>query len=189
MYWYSATKDWGEEQADTVTGTQQPRRSTAVWRWLLDENGEYVTRPTSPSLLDIRIYMESRIVQMVDESAYNLYETIRQRAYDQIVAALGMFDPCELEWYMELMWANFSRENWMARSYKHTPGFTQGEEGTKRFFKRVANKVVRHAEEVDDGNMYKKLGDSYLICDYKWLLHSTEDVVPDHLKPYKIWIK
>lgn len=54
----------------------------------------------------------------------------------------------------------------MSRSYKKTPGWTCGTD--KKWIKRLANKRVRKTE-VPNGNAYKKVYQSYDICDYKFL--------------------
>lgn len=54
----------------------------------------------------------------------------------------------------------------MSRSYKKKPYCTDGRNGRK-FFKRQANKVVRHCqEEISNGSSYKNLYCSWNIHDY-----------------------
>ena len=55
----------------------------------------------------------------------------------------------------------------MSRSYRE-PIYTCGY-GTsrRRMEKRIANRAVRHASEVPDGKAYRRLHESYKICDYK----------------------
>jgi len=52
------------------------------------------------------------------------------------------------------------------------PWYIDGWKGSKRkrFFKRYANKVVRRTViDIADGKAYRKVFDSWSICDYKWL--------------------
>jgi hypothetical protein len=55
----------------------------------------------------------------------------------------------------------------MARSYKHSP---VAKLENDKFFKKWANRVVRRRKEVPSGKAYKKLFDSYNICDFKCLI-------------------
>ena len=59
----------------------------------------------------------------------------------------------------------------MSRSVRK-PWYTDGYKGSQRkqFFKRYSNRIIRRTESyIADGKAYKKLFDSYSICDYKWL--------------------
>lgn len=56
----------------------------------------------------------------------------------------------------------------MSRSRKKTSSYTDGRAGTPKYFKRVANKVVRKSKEVPDGRAYKKLYCSWNIHDWKF---------------------
>jgi hypothetical protein len=59
----------------------------------------------------------------------------------------------------------------MSRSYRK-PWTTDGYRGSKRrqFNKNYANRIIRRTlEEIPDGKAFKKLTDSYNICDFKWL--------------------
>lgn len=53
----------------------------------------------------------------------------------------------------------------MSRSYKKHPGYYHSSKHGKRF----ANSKVRHYKDLVNGNMYKKVSDSYDICDYKFM--------------------
>jgi len=53
----------------------------------------------------------------------------------------------------------------MSRSYKKNPVF-KSDSKAKKFWKREANKKVRHAKDVSNGRSFKKIGDSYNINDY-----------------------
>ena len=63
----------------------------------------------------------------------------------------------------------------MSRSYRKS-WITDGYKGSKRkqFFKRLANKVVRRAEDVPDGKAFKKFFDTWSICDYRYYADVTE---------------
>ena len=52
----------------------------------------------------------------------------------------------------------------MSRSFKKHPWVTDHKAGTTRKSKRVANKVVRHEEDIPNGKAYKKAHPSYNIC-------------------------
>ncbi len=58
----------------------------------------------------------------------------------------------------------------MSRSFRK-PVFkaSYGSESTK-FWKRIANKKVRKQAQVPDGSAYRKVFDSWTICDYRWWL-------------------
>jgi len=53
----------------------------------------------------------------------------------------------------------------MSRSYKKNP-IMKSESKAKKFWKREANKKVRHAENIPSGRAFKKIGDTYNINDY-----------------------
>ena len=53
----------------------------------------------------------------------------------------------------------------MSRSYKKNP-VIKSESKAKGFWKREANKKVRHSKDVPSGRAFKKIGDSYNINDY-----------------------
>jgi len=58
----------------------------------------------------------------------------------------------------------------MSRSLRK-PWYVDGWKGSKRkqFFKRHANRKVRRtAVDIADGKAYRKLFDSWSICDFKW---------------------
>ena len=81
----------------------------------------------------------------------------------------------------------------MSRSYKHTPGFTDYSKYRRKAFKRLANKKVRRYKDIMDGAFYKKIADSWNICDFKSLAFDKYEL--DRMnsiyknKKYKIWIK
>lgn len=68
----------------------------------------------------------------------------------------------------------------MSRSYKKTPGFTDHRQsGTKKEFKRFANKKVRRVDPeilLNDGAAYKKIYNQYDICDWKFLFFTEEEL-------------
>lgn len=66
----------------------------------------------------------------------------------------------------------------MSRSYKKTPGYTDHVRSTWKD-KRFANKKVRNSEIVD-GGMYKKVFESWKICDYKTLVFRHPDYNDDY---------
>lgn len=60
----------------------------------------------------------------------------------------------------------------MSRSFKHTPGWVDRKD--KRL-KRYANKVVRHTDNIPNGRAYRKLFQTYDICDYAFLIFGKDD--------------
>jgi hypothetical protein len=70
----------------------------------------------------------------------------------------------------------------MSRSYKHIPGYTC-DYGTKQrqLEKERASRRVRRSADVINGMMYKKLYDSWDICDYKLLFFNKQDYVPSEV--------
>ena len=67
----------------------------------------------------------------------------------------------------------------MSRSYKHTPGWTDGGTPYRKWAKRQANKIVRKAKVVHNGSAYKKLYCSYDICDYKFIYYSKKEILAE----------
>lgn len=73
----------------------------------------------------------------------------------------------------------------MSRSNRK-PWVTDGYKGSKRrqFFKRYSNKVIRRTEDIADGKAFKKVFDSWSICDYKWY-ESGKSMSRWSLQPWK----
>ena len=60
----------------------------------------------------------------------------------------------------------------MSRSYKKTPAYTDTGKKFHRHAKREANVAVRHyKDDLSNGCSYKKLFDTWNICDYKCIYH------------------
>jgi hypothetical protein len=58
----------------------------------------------------------------------------------------------------------------MSRSYKHIACYTDHNSGTWQR-KRWASKAIRRSIfDITNGNMYKKVYETWSICDYKFLL-------------------
>lgn len=56
----------------------------------------------------------------------------------------------------------------MARSYKTVPGWTDN--GLhRRFAKRQANKRIRQTPDVPNGRAFRKISETWDICDYRFL--------------------
>jgi hypothetical protein len=58
----------------------------------------------------------------------------------------------------------------MSKSYKHTPCVKQ-QGRSKKFYKKYANKKIRRKqlnEDIPDGSSYRKLFESWDICDYRF---------------------
>ena len=60
----------------------------------------------------------------------------------------------------------------MSRSWKKVWGFVDRSPTAKKY----ANKKVRRTQDVPNGKAYKKLYDSYNICDYALLVLETCDI-------------
>jgi hypothetical protein len=70
----------------------------------------------------------------------------------------------------------------MSRSHKNVPGYTCGYRSVERKFeKNRANRKVRRVMDVN-GMMYKKLYNSWNICDYKFLFFSKKDWIPHEVR-------
>lgn len=56
----------------------------------------------------------------------------------------------------------------MSRSYKHTPVVTDrsGRPGSAKYFKRQANRKVRHTFDVPNGKAYRRVYNPWNIRDY-----------------------
>ena len=66
----------------------------------------------------------------------------------------------------------------MSRSRRKYPRFGRN----NQWFKRYCNKCVRHAD-IDSGGAFKKVGDSYDICDYRGVL-LTRAEIEDYRRRY-----
>ena len=56
----------------------------------------------------------------------------------------------------------------MSRSYR-APIVTDGYGSkSKQWYKRWANRIIRHSTDMPDGKAYRKFFETYDICDYKW---------------------
>jgi len=57
----------------------------------------------------------------------------------------------------------------MSRSTRQ-PWYTDGYKGSKRkqYYKRYANHVIRHTDDIPDGKAYCKFFDTWSICDYRF---------------------
>lgn len=67
----------------------------------------------------------------------------------------------------------------MSRSYKNSPVCTEGENraGTRKYWKRLANRKVRKAKSLGmKSKNYKKIYESWDICDYKFYLQKEHFV-------------
>jgi hypothetical protein len=71
----------------------------------------------------------------------------------------------------------------MSRSYQKTAGWTD-KWRTKNFIKRYANKKVRKTKDIPNGKAFKKLYESYDICDYKFLFYSKKEVLENCKRIY-----
>lgn len=56
----------------------------------------------------------------------------------------------------------------MSRSYKKNPWATDHHVKSTKEKKKFANKKVRHSKHIPNGSSYKKLTESWDICDFKF---------------------
>lgn len=71
----------------------------------------------------------------------------------------------------------------MSRSYKKHPWATDNSD--KKIHKKIANRRVRRFNrDIANGKAYRKLYESWEICDWKWLCEN-----PEEEKDYKSWYK
>lgn len=70
----------------------------------------------------------------------------------------------------------------MSRSYKHTPVCTDswGLSGVKKYWKRIANRKVRRTKEIGrKSKNYKKVYESWNLCDYRFYMEKESYVETD----------
>ena len=67
----------------------------------------------------------------------------------------------------------------MSRSRKHTPIFKLKND---KDFKRWSNKMIRH-KDIPSGGAFKKVMNSWDICDYKDLVHPIKAYYADLYTP------
>ena len=64
----------------------------------------------------------------------------------------------------------------MSRSYKKHPWVTDHHVKTSSEDKKFANKKVRHQEDLPNRGAFKKVSNSYDICDFKWIKTRAEAI-------------
>jgi hypothetical protein len=64
----------------------------------------------------------------------------------------------------------------MSRSYKKSPVISDYSRYRTAFYKRLAAKRVRRADEIDDGASYRKKFESWLIHDYRFRTEDPKDM-------------
>lgn len=69
----------------------------------------------------------------------------------------------------------------MSRSYKKHPWVTDHNANTTQEKKKFANKKVRNTEDLPNGSAYKKVSESYDICDWKHF-QSKEEMLEEYEK-------
>lgn len=59
----------------------------------------------------------------------------------------------------------------MSRSRRKTPYLTDGQDsaGVRKLARRLANRKVRRQKDLASGGAYKRVYESWNICDYKFL--------------------
>lgn len=79
----------------------------------------------------------------------------------------------------------------MSRSYKKNPGYTDHSKSTYKD-KRFANKKVRKTKNISNGGAYRKVYESWNICDFKFIFfdNTYKDLFGNWAKlTYKDFIK
>ena len=84
----------------------------------------------------------------------------------------------------------------MSRSYKKYPWVTDHKAGTTKNTKKLANKTVRHRKNLPSGKAYRKVFESWDICDYKymWTWEEEDNLYLKRRYPtlksyYRYWLK
>ena len=77
----------------------------------------------------------------------------------------------------------------MSRSYKKTAGWTDHKTPRTKEEKIFANGAVRKAKDIPNGGAYKKIYNSWDICDYKFLYFSKNEVLKaiEKYKNYELY--
>jgi len=73
----------------------------------------------------------------------------------------------------------------MSRSRKKVWGFVD----RNPYMKQQANKKVRRTFDIPNGKYYRKIGNSYDICDHKWLAFNHKDIGDWVDEPWKLYMK
>ena len=83
----------------------------------------------------------------------------------------------------------------MSRSYKKNVVWTQGQSRSKnrKWWKREANKKVRKYKSIPNGKSYKRIYDSWNICDWKFGSWTNSDIrwliERGRYKKYQLYMK
>lgn len=64
----------------------------------------------------------------------------------------------------------------MSRSYKKHPWITDHHVKTSSEMKKFANKKVRHTKDLPNGKAFKKVFESYNLCDFKFFQTKEEAI-------------
>lgn len=67
----------------------------------------------------------------------------------------------------------------MSRSYKKNPFVTDQSQGTKsmkRLASRKVRRLIKNEEDMPARLPYKKMTESWMICDYKWRMTEAEAI-------------
>ncbi|HAH17786.1 MAG TPA: hypothetical protein DCL29_02025 [Eubacterium sp.] len=74
----------------------------------------------------------------------------------------------------------------MSRSYKKHP---RVKDKNNKGMKKYANKKVRHTKDIPNGKAYKKVFESWDICDYCWIWTWKEAIDAYNQAPADSWIR
>ena len=69
----------------------------------------------------------------------------------------------------------------MSRSHKKNPWYTDHHVKSSQENKKFANKKVRNTEEIPNGGSYKKVSESWDICDFKFF-YTKEEAIEEYNK-------
>lgn len=84
----------------------------------------------------------------------------------------------------------------MSRSYKKHPWITDHHVKTSSEMKKFANKKVRHTKDLPNGKAFKKVSESYDLCDWRYRWTKQEAIDEYYRSPFlqeqytiKEWLK
>ena len=66
----------------------------------------------------------------------------------------------------------------MSRSYRHVPGYNDRDPVTKKIFnRRIRRSSAPKYQDIPNGSAYKKLNNSWEICDYGCIYYTLDDAI------------
>lgn len=76
----------------------------------------------------------------------------------------------------------------MSKTYRKVVAFSDYSRNHTKWAKRQASKAVRRTQNIDSGNAYRKVSDSWNIRDYCFCYYTANEV-SDWYKPYQVPLK